>query len=50
LITSTVATGSTSAPPPSPGIGSILENLVIQLIGQFLSNMTTCINLILSGK
>jgi len=50
LITSTVATGSTSAPPPSPGVGSILENLVIQLIGQFMSNMKIYINLILSGE
>jgi len=49
-VVSTVATGSTSAPLPSPGVGSILDTLVTQLTNQFLSTMSTCANLIMSGE
>ena len=49
-VVSTVAAGSTSASPPSPGVGSILDTLVTQLTNQFMSTMSTCANLIMSGE
>jgi len=45
-----MAVGSASASPPSPGVGSILDTLVTQLIKQFMSTMSTCANLIMSGE
>jgi hypothetical protein len=51
-VVSTVAAGLTSASPPSPSpeVGSILDALVTQLTNQFMSTMSTCANLIMSGE
>ena len=47
---STLVEGSTSVPPPPSKVDSILGGLILQLIGQFTSNLATCDNLILSSE
>ena len=45
-----VGSGSGSAPPVPMPVTDIIEDLTLQIVGQFFVTMKSCIELILSGR